>query len=116
MAPLVGFKTCLVPAPSVRGTRTANLLLTATSAASAIHAGCGARSSRHSESPLMSALLHSNGVREVLDAWAEGHPMRAASHCPASALVSVTATCVSGTSKPNRNRPSTSSMESAAIW
>ena len=45
-----------------------------------------------------------------------GQPMREAHHWPASALVSVIATCVSGTSNPNRVIPIASSVDSAATW
>src|SRR5262252_1249787 len=102
MAPFAGLRTCLLPdpppagTPPARGTRITNLLPTAMSPAAAAQTATRVRRSRHSESPLMSALFHSNGGGgPILRMGAprappdrEGHPpvlrtgpMRAASHC-----------------------------------
>jgi hypothetical protein len=59
------------------------------------------------------AAAASGGTRT---AGVAGLPMREAHHWPASALASVIAMCVSGTSKPYRVIPSSSSVDNAVTW
>lgn len=114
MPTLVGLKTCFAP------TRMANLLAMVMTAAYAAMNGDSVRSSRHSESAEMRALLKSTRLRSVATpelrrAGSEETNVRQQSHCVVSETVRSVATISGRRSKRSQNTPYASSVARAAI-